>query len=192
GSPFVADRFRHTRDCFGADWGSPSDLLNMTPIKDSKIVYAFHFYEPMSFTHQGADWAGILEQLRDIPYPYDSRRFEFAKQNNRDPKLQYFLQEYEKRKYSKSQLMADLKPALQFRDRYHVPLYCGEFGVYQLRTTQGDRHQWYQDVADLLRQSSVSYAIWEYRGGFGIVPEKGGEMDQAMLKAIGLKSTVKS
>lgn len=49
-------------------------MAGLAPLEDRRLVYAFHFYDPMAFTHQGNDWgtaADPLKHFRDLPFPAD-------------------------------------------------------------------------------------------------------------------------
>lgn len=48
----------HTLIVTGSDWGGLSSLEKFEPYDDRNLVYSFHFYDPMEFTHQAANWAG--------------------------------------------------------------------------------------------------------------------------------------
>jgi aryl-phospho-beta-D-glucosidase BglC (GH1 family) len=51
-------------------WGGLDEMVKTTPYADDNIVYNFHFYEPMVFTHQSAAWPGMgLEPIRNLAYP---------------------------------------------------------------------------------------------------------------------------
>src|SRR5271168_3647264 len=61
---------QHTLIATGAEWGGIPGLLATQPLHDDNILYSFHDYDPMAFTHQGASWAGPgLVTLRNVPYP---------------------------------------------------------------------------------------------------------------------------
>ena len=112
---------RHTIVVSGKDGGG-RDLERMTPLKGEKLVYTFHFYEPMQFTHQSAAWAGDLAKLKNIPYPYDAKRFEAARfQSAADPKTVHLLDLYEGKRYNKQRLEEEFLPALRFRSTHNVP-----------------------------------------------------------------------
>lgn len=62
---FNADDYNAT------DWNLMGDMDTLFLIDDSNTVYEFHFYEPLSFTHQGADWLPQYQDS-DIAYPSDT------------------------------------------------------------------------------------------------------------------------
>jgi endoglucanase len=56
----------------GACWGGIDGLQNIDPaaFKDDNIIYSFHSYEPIAFTHQEAAWTGSdFAFLTGVPYP---------------------------------------------------------------------------------------------------------------------------
>src|SRR4029453_12744227 len=54
----------------GHRWSAIDDLLVLEPLADRNIVYAFHFYAPALFPHQGATWGlGYWRHLKELPYP---------------------------------------------------------------------------------------------------------------------------
>src|SRR5712691_5455567 len=61
---------QHTIIVAGAYWSSENELLFSDPLRDSNIIYNFHFYEPHTFTHQGATWStNYVHYLLFLPYP---------------------------------------------------------------------------------------------------------------------------
>jgi hypothetical protein len=54
----------------GHRWSGLWEMLALEPYGDRNIIYNFHYYDPFSFTHQGASWAGPnLQFYRNVPYP---------------------------------------------------------------------------------------------------------------------------
>ena len=176
---------KHTLIVAAPGLSGPSEIADLVPISDSNVIYTFHFYDPLVFTHQQAFWDPVLSKLRDVPYPYEALRLEASQQKVSDPKALEELIWYEKDRYDKQKLLESLQAALQFRDRHKVQIYCGEFGVYQLAPTL-DKYSWLQDVTQLLSQEDIGYALWEYHGSFGIIGEKTERVDQETLRAAGL------
>ena len=41
----------------GPNYSGIPDLLTLNPLPDGNVIYTFHTYDPMQFTHQGASWA---------------------------------------------------------------------------------------------------------------------------------------
>ena len=72
---------------------------------------------------------------------------------------------------------------------HHVPLTCNEFGVYRNFSSPGDRARWIEDVRGALEANGIGWAMWDYRGGFGVVTKANGTTtpDERILHALGLK-----
>jgi hypothetical protein len=102
----------------GNDWWenwefNRNGFMNFFVIKDTNIMYEFHQYLPIQFTHQGADWIPGMDldgQNPDYPGWFTGQ----------DGKKVYVDMEYFRN-------MA--VPLLAFATHYNVPLYMGEFSV---------------------------------------------------------------
>ena len=61
---------RHTIIATAAAWGHQDGLLAMEPVRDDNVIYTFHDYDPMWFTHQGATWSTTSWAFtHGVPYP---------------------------------------------------------------------------------------------------------------------------
>ncbi|OGF99282.1 MAG: hypothetical protein A2Z86_10240 [Candidatus Glassbacteria bacterium GWA2_58_10] len=122
------------------DWGWPAGFDYLEPTGDRNTVYSFHFYGPMDYTHQRNQ--GMLkateQQWRGRVYPGQLQG------------------EY----WDKEKIRAEFEKAFQFRDRYSVPIWCGEFGV--ARWAIGAA-QWTRDLIDILEEQRVGWAYYSYR-----------------------------
>src|SRR5262249_49113840 len=91
----------------------------------------------------------------------------------------------------RSSLASTMQPAFQFAQDHHVPIYCGEFGVFKPRAPRQDRLQWITDTATLLRSNGVGGAMWEYNHGLGATDENN-QWDNGVLQALGLHPPAQS
>jgi endoglucanase len=168
------------------------ELMDFRPVAGDRILHTFHFYLPMTFTHQGAGWLEEYASLKDIPYPLEVIPPEGVPPNGRSqttPEAQKLWKEYRDSKFARIQLEAEIKKVTQWRDRYGVDIYCGEYGVHGVAPS-GDRSRWYRDVSEILEREKMGHAVWSYRGTFGIAPESApgdqAPMGTQFLRAIGL------
>jgi len=72
-----------------------------------------------------------------------------------------------------------------------VPLLCNEFGVFREHSDPVSRNAWIRDVRTALEADGIGWAMWDYRGGFGVVTKENGkaaEPDPATVSALGLKT----
>jgi endoglucanase len=171
-----------------AGYSGISELMDFSPIQGNKLIYTFHFYNPLTFTHQGASWAENYAELLNVPYPFDIHNANKVLSNGGSqspPETKKLLEEYTMAQFGRDQVAAELKQVAQWRDRYQVELYCGEYGAH-IGAPKADRYRWHQDVVDLLKQEGFGSALWAYRGYFGVIPEGQSAPDGLLLQAIGL------
>jgi len=61
---------QHTIIAAGARWSNDDELVFLEPLRDPNVIYAFHFYEPHIFTHQGATWGAYSwHWVKGLEYP---------------------------------------------------------------------------------------------------------------------------
>ncbi len=166
-------------------------LLKLKPLSDSNVVYSFHFYEPFTFTHQGATWAGrVPPLLKGVPYPSSPKAVAESLSRITDPEAWRWVEDYGRQRWDRARLGQRLAEALAWGREHKVPLYCGEFGVYTPNTPPESRRNWYRDYASVLKKSRVGYAVWGWDDVFGFGREHEGDrivIDPVPVEALGLK-----
>ena len=179
----------------GEKWGGIEGLLSLKPLADGNVVYSFHWYEPFTFTHQGADWAGeIQKQLAGIPYPSSPAGVTAAADSLKDMKGRDQVRRYGQDRWDADRIRKELSRAAQWGRAHGVPVFCGEFGVYKKVSPVEDRLRWISDVRASLEELGAGWAMWEYDSGFGFVNYqdsahfKGRSVDVRCLQALGLRT----
>ncbi|MGD0093813.1 MAG: cellulase family glycosylhydrolase, partial [Planctomycetota bacterium] len=56
-------------------------------------------------------------------------------------------------------LAEKMSPVLKFREKFNVPLFCGEWGVVTLAPNYG---QWLRDVAGILEENGLPWTHWAW------------------------------
>jgi len=165
-------------------WYGISQLTKRTPFDDDKIIYAFHFYEPFVFTHQGAGWAG-LGPARDIPYPYSPDRWsEYSADFGFNPTMESWLFSQLRTYYqtgNKSWMRNQIIDAKQWGVDNNVPVICNEFGAYDGTSKKEDRIRYYTDLVDIFEELEIPWQHW-----FMVMDDEG-VVDPDILTAFGLK-----
>lgn len=175
----------------GANWSGLGDLLRMHPLPDGNVVYNFHFYEPMQFTHQGASWAGTWEYMtHDIPYPATEESMHKSLAQVPDLEQRYELEQYWLQHWDARSIKLRMDAAAGWAKQNNVPLICNEFGVYRRVADPMSRMNWIRDMRTALEADGIGWTMWDYRGGFGVVWKQDGQpakVDGAVVEALGLK-----
>jgi len=181
---------KHTIIAAGTSYSDVWDLLALRPLADGNIIYNFHFYEPHEFTHQGASWSEpYWNYLHDIPYPATENSMQELLKEVPDPVSRYQLENYWLNHWDSHHIRALMDEAMQWAHDNHVPLICNEFGAFRDHMDQDSRMNWLRDVRTALEADGIGWAMWDYRGSFGVVRKQDGQaavVDDAVVKALGL------
>jgi endoglucanase len=177
---------QHTLIVNDADFGNIEQLSQMPLLADKNAIYNIHFYEPMVFTHQGADWVQHFQDLQDIPYPFTSPACQSIL-----PKLKAEARKmvawYCKESWGEAQLEAEIAKLAAWQKAHDVKLLVTEFGVYKHANIR-DRLNWIRRTRSLFEKYDIGWTMWEYEGGFGLTTEvnRQHQIDPEVAKALGL------
>ena len=162
---------KHTIIIGPASWNSYNNLAAMPIYADDNLIYTFHFYDPFIFTHQGASWVSpSMEPLTNVPFPYDNNRMPALPGSLNNTWIGNSFNNYEvDGTVAKVQELIDI--AVEFSASRGVPVFCGEFGVYQPNSQEEDRVFWYEQIRAYLEEKGISWTMWDYHGGFGLFEE---------------------
>lgn len=166
----------------GNQYNAVDELQNMEILDDPNILYTFHFYLPLTITHQKAPWIPpIVEYNRQLDYP--GQKAEGLENIVRNyPNDTHRLDREIGIRFDKEYLRAALQPAVDFSQRIGQPVYCGEFGVYE-GAPMSTRLHWTRDFIELLNQFNIGRAIWTYKAlDFGLVDKNGKVVSQELVK----------
>jgi endoglucanase len=119
------------------DWISTLDLPD-----DPHLIATFHYYEPVQFTLQGANWiAG------------DTRSWLGTTWEGSDAQKAAVISNFD--------LVAD------WAGQHHVHILLGEFGAYST-AEMASRILWTDFVRQQAEQHGFAWAYWEFAAGFGV------------------------
>ena len=180
---------RHTVLATAAQWSSVADTLRLEPVRDENVIYTFHEYNPMWFTHQGATW-GMPEWvgLRGVPYPSTEENVQGVVKGAENERVKRAMERYGKERWGAERIAQEIGTVADWAAKRGVPLYCGEFGAFKVYSEPGMRDAWIRDVRTALEARHIGWAMWDYQTEFGVVMKTGGEttVDPGVAKALGV------
>lgn len=164
----------------GNYYNSVDELQNLNVLADPGILYTFHYYLPLTVTHQKAPWlTPIFNYNHSVEYP-----------GQQADGLEKIIRKYPEFRlvdevgvsFDKNYLRAKLQPAVDFAQKIGQPVYCGEFGVYEA-ASMATRLNWTRDMVDLLNEYHIGRAIWTYKAlDFGLVDTNGKVVNEELVK----------
>lgn len=123
-------------------WNGIRDLPKLElPENDHYLVATIHYYDPMKFTHQGAEWI-----------------------NGSTPWLGTTWQGNDAEKQAINQAFDQVSA---WGKEHRRPMFLGEFGSY-CKGDMDSRQRWTQAVARSAEAHGVAWTYWEFCAGFGV------------------------
>ncbi len=135
---------------------------------DKKIVFNFHCYEPLIFTHQAAYWIEGMPSDYRIDYPLTVQQCIDETKRLVDGSFAYPISHLADMECSAQFFCSFFTEAVQIAENYDVPLYCGEYGVIDQANPEAAL-RWYQDIHAAFEHYGIGRAVWTYKKmDFGI------------------------
>jgi endoglucanase len=153
--------------CDGRMWGKtpPRELLGLG------VAAATRGYEPFTITHYQAEWAGKWEGKPTPTYPLHEGEITW----DQDRLRRQCIEPWKK------------------LEAQGMPVMVGEFGAYT-KTPHAVVLAWMRDCLDLWKEAGWGFALWNFRGSFGILDSarpdaayeswRGHQLDRAMLELL--------
>jgi len=153
----------------GIQWNSARTLKLLNKPEDDNIIFTFHMYEPLIFTHQKAYWVPNMPMDKTIEYPatmeYYKEMSALIGYKGKDVTVSNC------KEMGKPFLIEMVSEAVEAARKVGVKLYCGEFGVID-RAPVEDTLRWYRDIFDVFKQFDIHAAVWSYKEmDFGVTDE---------------------
>lgn len=175
----------------GLHYNSINELKRIERFNSDKVIYNFHFYLPMIFTHQKASWNPDQALFnRQVTYPDSLDAFYAYKlmleenphingESTEVPGLELGIKSLDK-----EMIRVLFQPALDFAKETGLPVYCGEYGVID-HADIDSRWRWTMDVANLCLEAGIGRAVWSYKGmNFSLVDELGEPLHEKLIEAV--------
>lgn len=193
-------------------WSRPEALANISlGHYDRNILVDVHYYEPWTFTHQGATWSlDWIKSLAGLSFPpgrtdkqaatdASARLFVTRRPNGSVTEFQETLKkldEYRTSSHGPERIAADMRAIADWARTAGISpdrMIVGEFGVLRqpagtgLADDDGSRMRWLTVTRTAAEAAGLGWAHFAYHAEFGLVTDDANAtLDPAMLAALGL------
>ncbi|MBN1478680.1 T9SS C-terminal target domain-containing protein [candidate division KSB1 bacterium] len=153
-------------------------LSSMAKIDADNVIYAFNFFDPLTFTRQGNSYNDVDYNTAIVPFPYDAGKMPPLDEADAGTAAEEAYNNYPTQgtvDYVKSRLDV----AAQFAADNGVAVWCASFGAYigqrGLRLNDdgwdvpnADRGAWLGTCMSYMQEKNIAACHSGYRGGFGL------------------------
>jgi endoglucanase len=157
----------------GVFWASAHNLrfTLKVPAEDPNLIGSFHMYQPMLFTHQGAQWMSPEYQTMGVVFPGPPERpaapapAAEAVEWVRNWFRRYSEEPADTNPSGPAVIREEMDLAQAFAERSRLPVYMGEFGSID----NGDpklREAWTRSTRSEAERRGFGWAYWDDGGGF--------------------------
>ncbi len=168
-------------------------------IADLNLVQSTRGYEPMQITHYLASWVDGAEDWPQPTWPLDPLLSTELRWSTDEMNL-YFQEQLEEwgvelgMQWNRERIRLQMiDPWKRLQNEHGVNVHVGEFGAYN-KTPHDAVLGWMQDLMSQWKEAGWGWAMWNLRGGFGILDSnrddvkyedfKGHKLDRRMLELI--------
>lgn len=140
-----------------AEWGGIGGLNKLVLPQDTNLILTVHYYNPFTFTHQGADWvSGSDAWLGTGWYNTEAER---------------------------NQVVNEFEAVRNFAITHNIPVNVGEFGAYS-KAPMDSRVRWTNFCSRYFEECGYSWNYWEFCSGFGIYNATNNTWNQGLVDAL--------
>ncbi len=146
-----------TKILLGGYWNNSVEAVpDLSAPFDKNIVYNFHCYDPLAFTHQHAPWVRHADVSRDVSYAESGATSEYFE--------------------------ARFLPAIRKAEAEDAYLYCGEYGVID-RVDPKEALKWFKAIHRVFEAHGIGRAAWSYRQmDFGLSDARMDEVREELIQ----------
>lgn len=199
----------------GACISTPAGLaaLDPAPLNDRNLIYTFHFYEPFSFTHQGAAFIPWPDKYLDqVPWPASARPIDeplaaLAANMRRQDKLdadaraqaekgaRINLEKFYRSKAGPALIETRFAEVAAWARQHDIApsrVFVGEFGALRRDGAAAgarceDRTRWLRDVRMAAERHGFAWGYFSYDGPFALIADdRERALDGPVLASLGL------
>ncbi len=153
------------RILLGGYWNNSADAVKDLEMPyDDHVIYNFHSYDPLIFTHQGAEWIKDILPT-DIRISMDMTLGEIEQViNEKAPLIKDTLKitTSPDRKIDADFFKGRFAEPVRIAKERGTELYCGEYGVID-KAKPEDIVKWYRAIHEAFEEYGIGRATWSYK-----------------------------
>ncbi len=169
----------------GVCYNSVANVPDLDAPYDDKIVYNFHCYAPLMFTHQNAHWIEDMPKDFHTGYPQTATEFRIIGNRVEQARVDAVTGDFIDPEDSGAIIFEKMfAVAIEYADKMNVPLYCGEYGVID-QAPLPDTVRWFDDIHSVFEKFGIGRAVWNYKNkDFGLVDEHYAPIREELVKRL--------
>lgn len=129
---------------------------------DDKIIYTFHCYEPLIFTHQGAFWIATMDTSFRMSIDENFKTYDEYSQKYLNQAYASYAAYDPEGHLDENYFEVLIADAIKVAEERNVPLYCGEYGVID-RANKDDAKKWFKYFHAVLDKYKIGHSVWNYK-----------------------------
>lgn len=138
---------------------------------DDNVVFDFHCYSPLVFTHQKAYWVPGMPDTFTMAYPESEKLIHDKTIELIGNRFAEDIDGTNTGLIGTAYFEKMFNTAKEVSEKFGVPLYCGEYGVIDQADPESTVN-WFNDIHAVHEKMNVSRAVWNFRQkDFGLVDE---------------------
>ncbi|MBP5416330.1 MAG: cellulase family glycosylhydrolase [Clostridiales bacterium] len=167
----------------GGYWNNSVDSVkDLAMPYDENIIYNFHCYEPLIFTHQGAPWIPTMDTSFRISIEAPYKDMDEAGVKNLSQVTTGFASFSGEDTLSSAYFEKIFAEAIFVAEERDVALYCGEYGVID-RVDPEDVLKWFKLINKVFTNYGIGRSAWNYKVmDFGIADSRMDNVREELLK----------
>lgn len=167
-SAIRAEAPTHTMVATADGFSDPTALALRAPSSYPNVIHAFHYYAPLIFTHQGANWVSnfSVSQLGGLTYPSENTNCTEVQGASR-PEDQKIISHYCNSGWNEARHRKELSAVRDWSTQHKIPVWLSEFGAYPLRIDDNSMKNYYRDIQKVAGEYGFSWCAWEYTNWLG-------------------------
>ena len=169
----------------GGYWhNSAAAVKDLAAPYDDKIVYNFHCYEPLIFTHQGAHWMPTMDRAFRVPVSASFAELEAASKKYLPGDCSGLADYPAETRLSPDYFINFMREAAEAAEKNGVALYCGEYGAID-RASPEDALEWFRMIHEAFEHYGIGRAAWSYREmDFGLSDKRMDGVREELIKQL--------